>query len=55
MPKPLLFLLKLSGICLGLFAVLFTIYFFNIDMKLTSKIEPFLLKHYDEMEREVRI
>lgn len=36
----------------GLFVVTFAVYFFNIDMKLTSKIEPFLLKHYDRIERD---
>ena len=35
----------------GLFVVTFTVYFFNIDMKLTSKIEPFLLRHYDRIDR----
>ena len=46
--KALLYLvLTLSG----LFVVTFTVYFFNLDMKLTSKIEPFLLKHYDKIER----
>ena len=35
----------------GLFVVSFVVYFFNIDMKLTSQIEPFLLKHYDRIER----
>lgn len=34
------------------FAVTFVVYFFNLDMKLTSKIEPFLIKHYDTMPRE---
>ena len=37
----------------GLFAVLFTIYFFNLDMKFMSKfVEPILLKHYDNMPRK---
>ena len=29
---------------LAFFVVTFTVYFFNLDMKLTSAIEPFLLK-----------
>ena len=33
------------------FAVTFVVYFFNLDMKLTSKIEPLLIKHYDTMPR----
>ena len=39
----------------GLFIVTFAVYFFNLDMKLTSKIEPFLLKHYDRMERNTSL
>lgn len=37
---------------LGFFVVTFTVYFFNLDMKLTAAIEPFLLKHYDKIERD---
>ena len=37
---------------LGFFVVTFTIYFFNLDMKATSMIEPFFIKHYDNMERK---
>ena len=44
-------LLNLFLIVSGLFVVTFTVYFFNLDMKLTSMIEPFLLKHYDRIER----
>ena len=33
------------------FAVLFTIYFFNLDMKLLSAFEPILLRHYDRIPR----
>lgn len=36
----------------GFFAVTFTVYFFNLDMKLTAAIEPLLLKHYDRIERD---
>lgn len=53
---------KLSKILLGvliallaLFAVTFTVYFFNLDMKLTSAIEPFLQKHYDKIPRDTHI
>lgn len=45
-------ILYLFLICTGLFLVTFPIYFFNIDMKLTSMIEPLLLKHYDRIERD---
>ena len=47
--------LKLLGIllmfCTGFFIITFTVYFFNLDMKLTAAMEPFLLKHYDRIER----
>lgn len=36
----------------SLFLVTFTVYFFNLDMKLTAAIEPFLLKHYDRIPRD---
>ena len=36
---------------LAFFVVTFTVYMFNLDMKLTSMIEPFLLKHYDRIDR----
>ena len=36
---------------LAFFVVTFTVYFFNLDMKLTSMIEPFLLKWYDRIPR----
>ncbi len=49
------FLLKILGLGFSLFAVTFLVYFFNLDMKLTSKIEPFLLKHYDAMPRDTYI
>ena len=45
-------LLILLGAIFGFFAVTFTIYIFNLDMKLTAAIEPFLLKHYDKVKRD---
>jgi hypothetical protein len=45
--------LLLAGV--GLFAVTFTVYFFNLDMKLTAIIEPWLLKHYDSIERDTHL
>ena len=48
--KAFLKLLLASG---GFVAVTFCVYFFNLDMKLTALIEPFLLKHYDSIEREM--
>ena len=48
--------LKLIGmlllICTGFFIITFTVYMLNLDMKLTAAIEPFLLKHYDKIERK---
>ncbi|MBQ8030005.1 MAG: hypothetical protein IJ260_00490 [Butyrivibrio sp.] len=35
-----------------LFGVTFTVYMFNLDMKLTAAIEPWLLKHYDKIDRD---
>ena len=40
------------GLPAALFAVSFTVYFLNLDMKLLSKVEPFSLRHYDKMPRE---
>lgn len=42
-------------LCTGFFVVTFTVYMFNLDMKLTSALEPFLLKWYDHIERDRRI
>ena len=37
------------------FVVTVVVYFFNLDMKLTSSIEPFLIKHYDNMPRNTHL
>ncbi len=34
------------------FVVTFVIYFFNLDTKATSMLEPFLEKGYDRLERK---
>lgn len=44
--------LILLGIALGFFVVTFTIYFFNLDMKATSLLEPLLEKWYDHLEHK---
>lgn len=37
----------------SLFLIVFTVYFFNLDMKFMSKfVEPILLKHYDKIPRK---
>ncbi|MCR5670628.1 MAG: hypothetical protein K6G10_06450 [Butyrivibrio sp.] len=46
-------ILKIVAIVLVIFfGVTFTVYFFNLDMKLTAAIEPWLLKHYDKIDRD---
>ena len=52
MNKLLKLLGKLLLILPGFFVVTFTVYIFNLDMKLTAMIEPFLLRHYDRIERD---
>ncbi len=44
--------LILLGTLLGFFAVTFTVYFFNLDMKLMTVIEPLLAKWYDSREHD---
>ncbi len=43
------------GAFIALFALLFIVYFFNLDMKMTSALEPILQKHYDKIERNRKI
>ena len=40
---------KLVGLIVLLFVGTFTIYFFNLDMKLTAAMEPMMMKWYDNM------
>lgn len=35
-----------------LFALTFTVYFFNLDMKLTAALQPLFERHYDNMKRD---
>ena len=44
--------LILLGTAVGFFVVTFTVYFFNLDMKATSLIEPIFLKHYEKIPRK---
>ena len=39
-------------ILLALFGITFTVYFFNLDMKLTAAIYPWLDKQYDKVKRD---
>ena len=51
--KIILTLLKTLLIAvLSFFVVTFTVYFFNLDMKATSLLAPFLEKWYDRLERK---
>lgn len=43
------------GVLLALFVITFTIYFFNLDMKLIRKVYDFLGKHYDTMKRDKKL
>jgi hypothetical protein len=52
MSKTAKILLRLLLVVIGFFAVTFTVYMLNLDMKLTAAIEPILLKHYDTIERD---
>ena len=49
-------ILKILGIAAivvaALFVLTFVVYFFNLDMKLTSVMEGILLKHYDKIDRD---
>ena len=47
------FLLKLLGAALVANVALFIVFFFDLDGKLLfNVVEPFLKKHYDDMERK---
>ena len=53
MSKTVKLILGIVLIPVALFAVLFTVYYFNLDMKFMSKfVEPFLLKHYEKIPRK---
>ncbi len=47
--------LIILGVILALFVVTFTIYFFNLDMKLIRKVYDWLQKHYDNMKRDKKL
>ena len=50
-----LVVLTVVGSILCLFGLLFTIYFWNMDMKLLSKVQPLLHKHYDKIKRNKKL
>ena len=39
-------------IAVGFFVLTFTVYFFNLDMKMMPPIEKILMKHYDKIDRK---
>ncbi len=48
-------LLIIAIVLVCLFVLSFIVYFFNLDMKLCAAIEPWLLKHYDKIERDTHL
>lgn len=48
-------LLIIAIVIVALFALTFTIYIFNLDMKLLSSIEPMFQKIYDKRKKEPKI
>lgn len=48
-------LLIIAIIFVCLFVLSYVVYFFNLDMKLTSALEPLLAKGYDKRERKRKI
>ena len=48
-------LLIIAIVFVCLFVLSFVVYFFNLDMKLTSAIQPLLQKHYDKIKKDRKI
>ncbi len=48
-------ILIVLAVLVALFLITFTIYWFNIDMKLVRKIYDALQKHYDNMKRDKKL
>ncbi len=55
MPVMLKVLLIVAIVIAVLFVLSLIVYFFNLDMKLTSAIQPLLEKHYDKIKRERKL
>ena len=45
-------ILRLLALALGFFVVTFTVYMFNLDMKATAFLAPWLEKWYDHLEHK---
>ena len=48
-------LLIILGVLLGFFVITFTIYYFNLDMKLVRVLYDLLGEHYDTMKRDKKL
>ena len=48
-------LLIILGVVLCFFVITFTIYYFNLDMKLVRVLYDLLGKHYDTMKRDKKL
>jgi hypothetical protein len=48
-------LLILAIIFVVLFVLSLIVYFFNLDMKLTSALQPLLMKVYDKRKRDRKV
>lgn len=46
---------KIFAVIAGLFGLTFTIYWFNLDMKLVRKIYDKLQGHYDNLEKDRKL
>lgn len=46
---------KLLAVFLSLFGLTFTIYWFNLDMKLVRKLYDWLQTHYDELKKDRKL
>lgn len=55
MPVMLKVLLIVAIVMAVLFVLSLVVYFFNLDMKFTSAIQPLLEKHYDKIKRERKL
>lgn len=48
-------LLIIAIVLAALFVLSLILYFFNLDMKLSSLMPPILTKHYDRIKRKKRV
>lgn len=48
-------ILWLVGVIAVLFILSLLVYFFNLDMKLSSKLIPFMNRHYNKVKRNTKL